>query len=277
MDYAEKISTHYGHGHLLAAIRAGLEAQGIAPEKASIADLGPVDEFHIGGRVASAHFLDQLEITPSQLVLDVGCGLGGAARFGAKTYGAQLVGIDLTPEYVTTGQALCAWVGLADQVTLHEGSALALPFAAAEFDSAYMMHVGMNIQDKMALFAEVSRVLKPGARFGVYDIMKTNDEDLLYPVPWATTAETSWPAAPENYREAFENNGFTVVKENNRRTFALEFFRKMKAAADAGKGPPPLGLHVLMQQSSAEKVPNMVANLTANRISPVEMIGVKNA
>ena len=277
MDYAEKISTHYAHGNLLAAIKAGLEAQGVTVENASVEDLGPVDEFHIGGRVASAHFLDQLEIKPSQTILDVGCGLGGSARFAAKTYGAKLVGLDLTREYVETGQALCDWVGLSDRIELHQGSALALPFEEARFDGAFMMHVGMNIQDKQTLIAEVSRVLKPGAKFGIYDIMKTNDDELMYPVPWANTSETSWLASPEAYRAAFEGNEFTVLEENNRRAFAMEFFKKMKAAGDAADGPPPLGLHVLMQQSTAEKIPNMIANLAANRISPVEMIAVKGA
>lgn len=275
MDYAEKISGHYGHGNLLAAIEAGLEAQGIEAKNASVEDLGPVDEFHIGGRIASAHFLDQLGIKPSHSILDVGCGLGGSARFAAKTYGARIVGLDLTPEYVETGQVLCDWVGLSDRIELHLGSVLSLPFDAARFDGAFMMHVGMNIQDKQALIAQVSRVLKPGAKFGIYDIMKTNDEDLMYPVPWATTTETSWLAGPEDYRAAFEDNGFSVIEENNRRAFALDFFKKMKVASDAAKGPPPLGLHVLMQQSTAEKIPNMVANLAANRISPIEMIAVK--
>ena len=208
-------------------------------------------------------------------MLDVGCGLGGTARYAAKTYGAKVVGLDLTPEYVETGRALCDWVGLSDRIELHQGSALSLPFEAERFDGAFMMHVGMNIQDKQALIAEVSRVLKPGAKFGIYDIMKANDEELIYPVPWATTSGTSWLAGPEDYRAAFEANGFAVVKENNRHAFAIEFFRKMKAAVDAAEGPPPLGLHVLMQQSSAEKIPNMVANLAANRISPIEMIAVK--
>ena len=199
MDYAEKISTHYAHGNLLAAIKAGLEAQGVETENASVEDLGPVDEFHIGGRIASAHFLDQLGMTPSQTMLDVGCGLGGTARFAAKTYGAKVVGLDLTPEYVETGQELCDWVGLSDRIELHQGSALSLPFEAERFDGAFMMHVGMNIQDKRTLISEVSRVLKPGAKFGIYDIMKTNDEELIYPVPWATTCETSWLASPEDY------------------------------------------------------------------------------
>lgn len=275
MDYSKEVSGHYHHGNLLSAIEAGLEKQGIQPQNARVEDLGPVDEFHIGGRQASVHFLDQLAITGSQTLLDIGCGLGGSARFAAKQYGAQITGIDLSAEYVETGQVLCDWVGLSDRIKLHHGSALSLPFADASFDGAFMMHVGMNIQDKMALFVEAARVLKSGAKFGIYDIMKSNDEDVVYPVPWATSSETSWLAEPEEYRQALEANGLHVTIQNDRRDFAMDFFKAMKAASDAGNGPPPLGLHVLMKQSTAEKIPNMIANLMAGRISPVEMIATK--
>ena len=275
MSYSDKISKHYHHGNLLSAIKAGLEKQGIKPENASVEDLGPVDEFHIGGRLASVHFLDQLEITAPQNILDIGCGLGGSARFVAKNYGAKVTGIDLTPEYIETGKALCGWVGLSDRIELLQGNAQALPFQDASFDGAYMMHVGMNIEDKSAMFAELSRVLKPGAKLGIYDIMATSDDDLIYPVPWATTSETSWLAKPKDYRAALENNGLHVVKETDRHDFAIDFFAKMKAASAAADGPPPLGLHVLMQQTTAEKIPNMVANLAAGRISPIEMIATK--
>jgi ubiquinone/menaquinone biosynthesis C-methylase UbiE len=275
MNISEKVSAHYHHGTLLSEIQAGLEKLGIRLKDASVEDLGPVDEFHIGGRIASAHFLDQLDITPTQDILDIGCGLGGSARFVAKSYGATVTGIDLTPEYVETGTVLCDWVGLSDRLALHCGNAQALPFEDESFDSAFMMHVGMNIEDKAALFAEVSRVLKPGGKLGIYDIMKTNDDDLTYPVPWATTSATSWLAEPKEYRSALEVNGLQIVKEEDRRDFAMAFFKKMKAASDNADGPPPLGLHVLMQQSTAQKIPNMVANLQAGRISPIEMVVTK--
>ncbi len=272
MDFTDKVSAHYHHGDLLETIRAGLAQLGIAPHDASIEDLGPVDEFHIGGRAASAHFLGQLGISATEKLLDVGCGLGGSARFVAKTYGAAVVGVDLTPEYVETGRTLCEWVGVADRVDLLQGSALAMPLEDEVFDAAYMMHVGMNIEDKPGLCAEVARVLKPGGRFAIYDVMKANSEDLVFPVPWASSVETSWVAAPDTYRRALEDAGFRVVAETDRRDFAIEFFKKVSAATAAAGGPPPLGLHVLMQQSTAEKIPNMIANLVAGRIAPVEMI-----
>ena len=47
----------------------------------TIDDLGPVDEFHIGGRQASKDFLDQLNLKPEMNVLDIGCGFGGTCSF----------------------------------------------------------------------------------------------------------------------------------------------------------------------------------------------------
>ncbi len=275
MTSNDEIQNHYSHGSLLDQIRDGLTKKGITPEEVTIDDLGPVDEFHIGGRAATAHFLDQLGMTASHRVLDIGCGLGGPARFVAQTYGAQVVGIDLTQEYVETGRVLNDWVGLSDRVELHHGSAMSLPIEDGVLDGAYMMHVGMNIEDKAGLFAEVARVLKPGAPFGVFDVMTTNDEALVFPVPWSTTPDTSWVETPDVYRQAFEASGFDVTTEANRHDFAMAFFAKLRAAQEAADGPPPLGLHLVMQKSTGVKIPNMVANLAAGRIAPIEMIAIK--
>jgi hypothetical protein len=72
----------------------------------TVDDLAPVDEFHIGGRKATEGFLDQLGFSAQMYALDVGSGLGGAARFAATRYGSRFTGIDLTAEYVETGNAL---------------------------------------------------------------------------------------------------------------------------------------------------------------------------
>ena len=156
------VSKHYSHGGLIEAIRAGLASLGKTPETVTVDDLAPVDEFHIGGRRASEDFLDQLGFSAQTHVLDVGCGLGGPARFVASRYGSRVTGIDLTPEYVETGNALCKWVGLDQRISLHHGSALAMPFADSSFDGAYMLHVGMNIEDKEKLAVEVGSCAAAG-------------------------------------------------------------------------------------------------------------------
>ncbi|MFT5232823.1 MAG: ubiquinone/menaquinone biosynthesis C-methylase UbiE [Candidatus Krumholzibacteriia bacterium] len=275
MSYENSVSDHYTHGNLLEAIEAALPALGKTTANLTADDLAPVDEFHIGGRPATDHLMGQLGFSEQDHLLDVGCGLGGAARHMASKYKNFVTGIDLTLEYIETGQALCRWLGLEKLVTLKQGSALDMPFSDQAFGGAYMLHVGMNIADKRALFAEVYRVLKPGSSFGVYDVMRQNTGEMSYPVPWASTSATCALATPEEYKESLQGAGFVISEESSRGDFALEFFDQLRQKTKAKGGPPPLSLHTLMQASTAEKIKNMVGNLTNGCIAPVEIIAQK--
>jgi SAM-dependent methyltransferase len=275
MSTEKAVSDNYLHGDLLKAIQTAITKLGKTVDSVTIEDLAPVDEFHIGGRLATEEFLDQLELSEEDHILDVGCGLGGASRFVANKYKNQITGIDLTQEYIETGKVLCSWVRLDKHITLQQGSALSMPFRDETFDGGYMMHVGMNIEDKAQLFSEIYRVLRPGSYFGVYDVMRQNDGELAYPVPWATDSSTSSLATPDQYRQALAGAGFEVAREKNRRDFALDFFEQLRAKTEAAGGPPPLGLHTLMQESTAEKIRNMIDNITKKYVAPVEIVAIK--
>ena len=104
-------------------------------------------------------------------VLDVGSGVGGPSRYVAATYGAT--SSDRPDRGLLSGGSPAGdRVGLGDRTEYRPGDALATPFADAAFEAAYTQHVAMNIADKAGLYAEVWRVLKPGARFGIYDLLK---------------------------------------------------------------------------------------------------------
>ena len=138
-----------------------------------------------------------------------------------------------------------------------------------------MLHVGMNIEDKATLATEVARVLRPGGAYGIYDVMRTGPGVLTFPLPWAVTADLSAVAEPAQYKTALERAGFAITAERNRRDFALSFFAALRAKTAAAGGPPPLGLHLLMGKTTPEKVQNMIENISAGRIAPVELIARK--
>jgi ubiquinone/menaquinone biosynthesis C-methylase UbiE len=276
MLYDKAVSESYWHGNLLNTIQASVGKLGKTVDSVTVEDLGPVDEFHIGGRSATKSFLDQLNFSKQDHILDVGCGLGGATRYVADKYGSRVTGIDLSQEYTETGKALSHWVKLDKLITLQQGSALSMPFEDETFDGGYLLHVGMNIEDKAKLFSEIYRVLRPGAAFGVYDIMRQNGGELTFPVPWATDKSTSKLATSDQYKRALSDAGFEVSTENNRSEFALEYFKQMRAKTEANGGPAPLGLHTLMKESTPIKLKNMVDNIAAGNIAPVEIIAHKN-
>jgi SAM-dependent methyltransferase len=267
------VAQHYARPDVEQAILEALVASGKDIDRLTPSDLSAVDEFHTAGRQATIDFAAQVDFAPGMHVLDVGCGIGGPSRFFAAERGCRVTGIDLTADYVRTAAALARRVGLADRVAYRHASALALPFEADTFDGAYMMHVGMNIADKPSLFAGVRRVLKEGAAFGIYDVMRTGPGELRFPLHWATTPETSFVVAAAEYRRALDAAGFDVVKERERGDFARAFFRQVAARAAEQGGPPALGIHILLKRDAPQKLANIMRHLESGTIAPVELIG----
>jgi len=271
MEIEQAVVRHYAHGSLEETILDALVAAGKDLKHLTPKDLAPVDEFHVGGRPATVAFAQQFGPQPGMRLLDVGCGLGGAARYFAQEHGCRVTGIDLSEEYVNVANALAARVGLDGRVSCELGSVLALPFEPGSFDAAYMFHVGMNVENKSRLFAEVRRVLAPSGVFGIYDVMRVGAGELSFPVPWASGPESSFVSDAATYRRLLEAEGFEMLKERNRRDFAMEIFAQMRARG-AGAGPAPLGLHIVMGASAGQKVKNMIGDISAGLIAPTEII-----
>lgn len=285
---AADVVAHYDRDGLEDRILAGLAAAGIDPAAVGADDLAPVDEFHVGGRAATLALVEQLALlgyvlTPSMHLLDVGCGIGGPARALAGRFGCRVTGVDLTPSFVGVAQRLTARVGLDDRVHVELADALALPFRDGTFDGAYLLHVGMNIADKTALFASLGRVVRPSGFVAVYDVLRTapppvddgRPAEVTYPVPWASSPATSHPETLERYRFALEAAGFDVVATRDRREFALEFVARARTAATAAGGPPPLGLHLVLGADAGRKTGNLVAAMEAGVLAPTEVIAVR--
>jgi SAM-dependent methyltransferase len=274
------IVAHYAHGALLRAIDDAIVAAGKDPLDLTPADLAPIDEFHIGGRRATDEFVTEFARALGDAaavpledrdLLDIGCGLGGAARHVVATLRCRVTGIDLSAEYVAVAAELTRRVGLDASIDYRAASATALPFATGVFDGAYMLHVGMNIADKAALFAEARRVLKRGAVLGLYDVMRAGDGALAYPLPWAGSPVQSFVETPAAYRAFLARAGFRLVAERDRSAAAREFFHRTRARA-AERGQPPLGLHVVMGADTAKKAANVAALIEHGTLAPVEML-----
>jgi len=84
-----------------------------------------------------------------------------------------------------------------------------------------------------ARFSPRRRVLRAGARFAIFDLMRTGDGELSYPLPWASTADTNAIVSPGEYRNALSAAGVEIVSERERRDVALDYFARQRAQAAA--------------------------------------------
>ena len=268
----ERVAQHYAQSDLAERVLDALRASGKDIDRLATGDLALVDDLHVGGREATREFSAQLEITPDMHLLDVGCGLGGAARYFAETRGCRVTGIDLTADYVRAADVLTRCVGLSHRVSFRHASALSLPFGPATFDGAYMMYVGMNIADKPRLFAEVRRVLKTGGVFAIYDVMLTGAGEVTFPLPCATGPESCFIAGPGEYLRGLEAAGFEVCGARDRLEFAREFCRREMARLAENGGPPPFPLPILLKNDAARILGNVTSLFERAVLSPTVLV-----
>ncbi|MDP3711282.1 MAG: class I SAM-dependent methyltransferase [Mycobacteriales bacterium] len=216
MDVSELVRGYYGaDASLSATIVAALASAGIDVDVLAHGDLALVDHLHAGGAPATQHVLERLGAGPEQRLLDVGSGVGGPSRMAALS-GAIVTGVDLTPEFVEAATELTARVGLDGNPRFVAASAESLPFEDATFDAAMIVHAGMNMPDKAAVFGEVHRVLVPGSRFALYEQMASGTDKLAFPLPWAEDARSSFLETVEGYTALLENAGFTIEDVDDR-------------------------------------------------------------
>jgi len=96
------------------------------------------------------------------LVLDVATGSAGVALQLARRTGADVVGVDLTPEMLRAGAANVVADGRAGQVRLVVGAAERLPFADGTFDALTFTYLLRYVADPAATLVELARVVRPG-------------------------------------------------------------------------------------------------------------------
>jgi sarcosine/dimethylglycine N-methyltransferase len=260
-DALDGVRNHYRAtgltGRLMTALAAfGPEDQRLTPEQ-----LSAMDQFHTRGLAATAELARLAGITADMSVLDVGCGVGGPARFLAATCGCRVTGVDLSEPFVDAARYLAERTGQSGQVSFQTASALELPFDDGGFGVVLLQHVAMNVSDRAGLYREIRRVLKSGGRFATYDVVLKGGEP-HYPVPWARTSATSflWTAAAT--REAIERAGFRTLSWQDDTEVAKAWIAQLRAA-----GPPPSpNLGVIMGPDFAQLSANLGRNLLEGRL-----------
>jgi len=261
----QAVAQHYGRGDLIAALSNALTAAGKNLDALTIDDLATIDQFHTRGKASTMELAQRAGLKPGMHMLDVGGGLGGPARMIASEFGVNVTVLDLTEEFVRAGTWLTERVRLTDRVRFKHGSALDMPFLDASYDLVWTQHASMNISDKKRLYAEIYRVLRPGGRFALHDIMAGTEQPVHFPVPWASDPATSHLGEPEAIRALLKATGFQEVEWVDETSTAVTWFQLRGAPAPGDR--PALSLRAVIGDNFAEAFANQVRNLNENRIT----------
>ncbi|HXC12866.1 MAG TPA: methyltransferase domain-containing protein [Stellaceae bacterium] len=271
-----EVVQHYRAENITARVLAALRAV-YGPDAPITPDLlAPIDHFHGMGLVATRELGSALKPKASDHLLDIGCGIGGPARWFAARFGCRVTGVDLTESFCEAARQLTSLAGLADRVTILHGSALSLPMPDASFDAAYSQAVLMNISDKLGFALEAFRVLRPGGMLGISLVGPGPVGEPYYPLPWATTQASSFLATPDQIRTELQAGGFEILSLHDTTVATIETFSPILKRLET-EGLPPLGEHVVTGENAREWRINAMRSLGDRRTSMIEVLARKPA
>jgi arsenite methyltransferase len=169
---------------------------------------GAIDSF-----AGVGYYFDLAEIKPGERVLDLGSGSGMDSFFALMLVGenGKISGVDMTDEQLEKSERLKD--GKFDNVTFHKSYIESLPFEDSSFDVVISNGVINLSAEKERVFAEIARVLKPGGRMAIADIVterQLTEKIVCDPTLWASCIGGA--AQQDKYRSAIEKAGMKVTK-----------------------------------------------------------------
>jgi sarcosine/dimethylglycine N-methyltransferase len=271
MGIEEEVARHYGTAGIAARVLGALrEAQG-ADAPVTVDGLAPLDQFHGRGPRATRELVALLQPQPGERLIDIGCGIGGPARWIAVKFDCHVTGVDLTPEFCEAAEALTLATGLADRVRIIQGSALALPVPDGAFDAAYSQNVVMNIADKPLFYREAFRALRPGGRLALANLCAGTGGEPYYPAPWATTRETSFLATPDEMLADLLAAGFEIADFRDTTAATAEGQQRNRERLEQGT-LPRVAADIILGPRSREMQINSLRNTEEGRCAVIEAL-----
>jgi sarcosine/dimethylglycine N-methyltransferase len=128
------------------------------------------DQNHIGGVAFVEALATQTVISERTSVLDLGCGVGGPARYLAWKYGCHVDGVDVSARRCSDGRQLTRMVNLQHLVNLRVGDITAMPVPCKRYDVVWGQGVWNHIREKNSVLNRWFKVIRRGGCFGLEDV-----------------------------------------------------------------------------------------------------------
>lgn len=129
------------------------------------------ESFHPGGLELTARLAERLDLKAGDRVLDIASGMGVSALALAEKFRVEVVGLDLSDKNCRSASELARKKGVADIATFVCGDAEKLPFPDGAFSVVLSECSYCTFPDKQTAADEIYRVLRPGGRVGLNDVI----------------------------------------------------------------------------------------------------------
>jgi cyclopropane fatty-acyl-phospholipid synthase-like methyltransferase len=172
-SFKEIYQAHYLDQHaILNRIRqAGGNLQSLTPLDLAVDDVtGITDQNHVGGLEFVEALSQKAGVNANMTILDIGAGLGGAARYLAFRHGCKVHGLDVTAKRVQEANALTQMTNLTHLVTFQVGDALTVDLPERKFDLLWGQNSWIHIADKEKLLHRWSTILQAHGIIALEDI-----------------------------------------------------------------------------------------------------------
>lgn len=171
--------------------------------------IGREDKLRMELRIA-----ESADVGPGCEVLDVGCGIGGAACHLARRTGARVRGLTPNTAQIELARALACSEDVQDSVAFDQGNAISLPYPDGSFDVVLFFESPCHFPDRGLFFREVRRVLRPGGRLAGEDWLATDGlgkaEEMRYLRPICESWAIPVLGTVSGYAKAMTEAGMSV-------------------------------------------------------------------
>ena len=265
------IENFWTRGDIFSRVHQAMSEAGLINKKLEIEELFPIDQYHARGIAATVDLGKRMPISKNQKIIDIGCGLGGPARYYAKEFKCFITGIDITPSFIEIGNEFNRLTSMSDNVELLVGNGEVLDFDNETFDGAYSQHVTMNISNREKFFSEAFRVLKKDSFFAFTEHGLGPEGNPIFPLPWANSLEMSFLLPPQKTILILKDIGFSDIKIIETAEKYISGYEKLIKLKSENK-KPILGIHVIGGESMSERSRNSMQSIKENKTLPFEIV-----